>query len=546
MLVLYLDAKSSRTLRRDCENNAERKKHMKTITKFTYAAFAVVTLGIGGVTAYAVFNEPIVSINGTSTPCYGIGVDRLDAFPATRTPGILYPQGCSFVPGDPNVFHSGISCVGPGSFCQLGSYYILFSYESLPDFQTVYPWATFVAGPDCRPHTTCEWRVEGCGNACSGTPPPCAGEIVVEQPAGHGLTDNSVTPVTFPNTNVGGNSSLTFTIRNIDTRGTLRVGVITKDGANAGDFTVTRNPITNGTFPFVVTFTPTGLGVRTATLHIDNSDCDENPFDIRLSGYGQSPVSAGWTLIGPTYFDGDAWPDYLLFDPGTRKTAIWFLNGTTFIRGAYGPTLPFGWRLIGAVNMDAVFPTGPAYVLFNPATGQSAIWYLNGTTFIRGAYGPTLPASWILVAAVGWAFESVDLNRDFQTDYLLFNPITRQTAAWFLSGVSLIGGGYGPTLPTGWNLIGANDFNSNRWSDFILANASTRQTALWYLNGIIFASGAFGPTLPAGWILKGSADFNRDGKPDYLLFNPSTRQTAVWYMNGAALVGAAYGPTLPR
>ena len=76
-------------------------------------------------------------------------------------------------------------------------------------------------------------------------------------------------------------------------------------------------------------------------------------------------------------------------------------------------------------------------------------------------------------------------------------------------------------------------------------DASTRQSAIWYLSGVTLVSGAFGPTLPAGWSLIGTADFNGDGKPDYLLYRASTAQTAIWYMNNNVLLGGAFGPTLP-
>ena len=41
------------------------------------------------------------------------------------------------------------------------------------------------------------------------------------------------------------------------------------------------------------------------------------------------------------------------------------------------------------------------------------------------------------------------------------------------------GGAYGPTLPAGWTLIGTADFNSDGKTDFVLFNPSTRQTAIW-------------------------------------------------------------------
>jgi len=58
------------------------------------------------------------------------------------------------------------------------------------------------------------------------------------------------------------------------------------------------------------------------------------------------------------------------------------------------------------------------------------------------------------------------------------------------------------------------------------------------------SSGRFGPNIASGYQLVGAADFNRDGKPDFLLYAPATRQTAIWYLNNNTFIGGAYGPPL--
>ncbi len=178
------------------------------------------------------------------------------------------------------------------------------------------------------------------------------------------------------------------------------------------------------------------------------------------------------------------------------------------------------------------------YLLFNSSTQVSAVWYLHGTAKVGGSYGPTLPSGWTLVG-VG------DFDQSGGPDYLLLNPSTRQTAIWFLSNTTHLRGAYGPSVPAGWQLVTAADLNGDGKPDYIFFNPSTLQTAVWYLNGTSYVSGQYGPTLPAGWNLVRAVDFNADGKPDYLLFNPGSGQTAVWYLNGASKVGGAYGPTLP-
>jgi hypothetical protein len=71
------------------------------------------------------------------------------------------------------------------------------------------------------------------------------------------------------------------------------------------------------------------------------------------------------------------------------------------------------------------------------------------------------------------------------------------------------------------------DFNGDGNLDYLLFNASTRQSAIWYLSGLTFVGGLYGPTIASGYQLTGTADFNGDGKPDYLLYNPTTHRTGM-------------------
>jgi Matrixin/FG-GAP-like repeat len=247
--------------------------------------------------------------------------------------------------------------------------------------------------------------------------------------------------------------------------------------------------------------------------------------------YGAPPV-----VSVKADFNADQRADYLLFNASTRQTAVWHLQGSTFLDSAYGPTLPAGWALIGTadVNLDGK----PDYILFNSSTRQTAVWYLNDTSYTGGAMGRAIPAGWNLIAVA-------DVDGDGHPDYVLFNPATGQTAIWYLHATRLVGSAWGPVLPAGLTLADVNDFNDDGKADFVLANTSTRQTYVWFMDGAAVSSGADAPPIPSGWMLQGTADFNHDGKPDYLLFNRSTRQTAQWYLNGTTLLSGAAGPALP-
>ena len=100
-----------------------------------------------------------------------------------------------------------------------------------------------------------------------------------------------------------------------------------------------------------------------------------------------------------------------------------------------------------------------------------------------------------------------DFNGDGKPDYLLYNPSTRQTVIWYLNNNVLIGHAYGPTLWPGWSLVGVADFNGDGKPDYLLYNPSTRQTVIWYLNNNVLIGHAYGPTLWSGLERGGGCGF---------------------------------------
>ena len=167
--------------------------------------------------------------------------------------------------------------------------------------------------------------------------------------------------------------------------------------------------------------------------------------------------------------------------------------------------------------------------------------YYGNTATIDGDLGPTLSSGWDLVGVS-------DFNRDGHRDYVLFNPTTRLTAIWYLSGGTLLGGAFGPSVPNGWQLLTTADFNGDGQPDYVLYNAGTHQTAIWYLNyfNTAIIGGDSGPTLPNGWDLVGVSDFNGDGHRDYVLFNPTTRLTATWLLYASLNTPSFDGEKAPR
>jgi FG-GAP-like repeat len=276
--------------------------------------------------------------------------------------------------------------------------------------------------------------------------------------------------------------------------------------------------------------------------------CPNQYSDVTVS----SPEAINLDVIGydlnlpahaPTDFNRDKHPDYVLYNASTRQTVIWYLNNNVLLGGYAGPTLPLGWRLVDVADFNR--DGHPDYALFYPGgqTGSKIlIWYLYGPKLMSVATGPT-------IQSVGWQLVAIaDFNGDDNPDYVISNQqptLAGATAIWYLNNNVFTGNAAGPSIAAGWKIAGAADFNRDGKADYLLFNPVTRQSKIIYLSGGMVLAAQYGPTIDTGYELVGASDFNGDSKPDYVLFNPSTGQTQIWYLDNYLLLGTANGPTLP-
>ncbi len=124
----------------------------------------------------------------------------------------------------------------------------------------------------------------------------------------------------------GGTSTQTFTILNTGTETLFLNGtpVIDKSGSNANEFTVIPPAVTTvlpngGETTFQVTFDPSDVGGRQATLSIDNNDPDRAPYTFAVRGTGMVDSDGdGMTaaIEGTGDRDGDGIINDEDFDPG--------------------------------------------------------------------------------------------------------------------------------------------------------------------------------------------------------------------------------------
>ena len=115
---------------------------------------------------------------------------------------------------------------------------------------------------------------------------------------GFNIADDSVTPSTTNFTDLGSTNlflgiTRTYTVSNLGAA-TLNLGTITIGGVNASEFVATNPPSSiapQSSATFTITFTPTAIGTRNATLSFTTDDADENPFNFFIAGTGDSGVS---------------------------------------------------------------------------------------------------------------------------------------------------------------------------------------------------------------------------------------------------------------
>ena len=243
-----------------------------------------------------------------------------------------------------------------------------------------------------------------------------APEIVVSG-NGMNITDGDITPSLTDHTDFGAADvtgdmvTRTYTIANTGTAN-LTLGTVTVGGANAGDFTVTAQPISpvvaSGSTTFQVTFDPSTTGLRIATFSFANNDSDENPFNIVMSGYGigaqlyanlviselmYNPLPGGMEFIelrnigaqpiditGCIFTSGVdySFPTGTVLNPGDSVVVneTQFLNGSSLLNGGEEITLRRpGGEIIRSFTYGDQAPwpsapdgSGPSLVLIAPQT----------------------------------------------------------------------------------------------------------------------------------------------------------------------------------
>jgi hypothetical protein len=271
---------------------------------FTVTAIPSASIAAAGSTTFQITFNPSASGTRTAT----VTITNNDPDEGTYTFGIqgdgFYPQSLS-VSGIATPFAANGVYVHQGvlnnfQYWKYGIYYLYndgtgwFIDTDLNSASVLFVAANNLLAPS--PITITSWTAE------NGTGTPV---ITIYAPEMNvlgnsvSIVDGDNTPFASDFTDFGsttvtsGTVVRTFTIQNTGTSALSLTGsspYITISGTNAADFSITAIPsnsiATSGSTTFQVTFDPSAIGTRSATISIANNDADENPYDFAIQGTG--------------------------------------------------------------------------------------------------------------------------------------------------------------------------------------------------------------------------------------------------------------------
>ena len=241
-----------------------------------------------------------------------------------------------------------------------------------------------------------------------------------------------------------------------------------------------------------------------------------------------------------TDINGDGYADLIATNTTSHACTMLLARNGVKVGSITGPVIPAGYASGGMADFNGDGKVD--WVLYDTKTLRVWIWTMNNGTVLRKVAGPVLPSGYAVAGAA-------DMKGDGTPDLILWQSSTRRVAFLQMQGTAGVGSPVVFTsLPSGFKIVAVEDLNGDGKPDLLIWSPSTRSTKAVLLNPVLPASPyatLWGPAIPAGWQLAGADAFTLADSANWLLYNPTTRCTTVWTMKGVSCVSKKAGLTLP-
>jgi hypothetical protein len=254
-------------------------------------------------------------------------------------------------------------------------------------------------------------------------------------------------------------------------------------------------------------------------------------------------VPTNFSIVGQRDCNGDGYAD-LLWRDTLGNVAIWLMNGPQVLASVFVGNVPINWSVIGTGDFNG---DGRGDILWRDNSDNVAIWLMS-CSLNTATVPPTATATILQNSSLGNVPLSVaavangDFNGDGRAD-ILWRDASGNTSIWFMNGTQVWSSAPVIGLPATSSVVGTGDFNGDGMSDIVLRDG-LGNTAISLMNGAsILSQGGLG-NVPVTSLIALVGDYNGDGMSD-LLWRDDLGNTSIWFMNGTTVVSSASVGNIP-